>query len=640
MPVKVLNAAGSGNSSQVANGIIWAADNGAKVLNMSLASSNSSSVVNNAVQYAYERGVLLVAAAGNYFEEGNPTSYPAAYANVLAVAAVNDTDGHASYSNSGNYVDVAAPGGDPSSSSDSDLRHWIPGAYWGGSGVSYALLSGTSQAAPHVAGLAGLLLALNSSFTPDQLSQLITGSAVDVQAPGWDPFSGYGRIDVAAALAAVPRPATATPTSTPTDTPTATATPTVTPTPTITPTPTPTPPPRSKADVQINDISASSQNFPSLAIDSANNLTSLWVDRRGGTDALYSAGLAADGIDWGENRLLTGTQQISTTNRIGVPRLVSALDGDAVAIWHDDPNGEGESDIYVSRRASGTSIWSGPAQVNSDSAPPAPQANPAIALAADGTRVAVWEDSRPTERADANTQLYWSQSEGAIDDWDVAQPVLPSLNGQTSPGLAIGGGTVYIAWVEQTLGGPFLASAQRPLSGTVWMSPTVLVVGRIIGGISAPDVVADAAGNLLVVWQEDRDTGTGADVYYAWRLVGEKWNAAQRIGADPGEADQSAPRLAKNSREVALVWQDARNGNNDIYVSWAAWPEGEWLPAQRVNQDKGTAEQFSPDVAIDEWGNTTVVWSDARNPATAPDIYSRFIPAGERYKIYLPKAKK
>lgn len=206
MPIKVLNAAGSGSSTQVANGIIWATDNGAKVLNMSLAGTNSSSLVNNAIQYAYERGVLLVAAVGNSYTIGNPTSYPAAYEHVIGVAAVNDTDGHASYSNSGSYVDVAAPGGDPSSSIDGDPRHWIPGAYWRGGGASYAQLSGTSQAAPHVAGLAGLLLAINPTLTPDQSAQIITDSAVDVQSSGWDPFSGYGRIDVAAALDQVTPP--------------------------------------------------------------------------------------------------------------------------------------------------------------------------------------------------------------------------------------------------------------------------------------------------------------------------------------------------------------------------------------------------------------------------------------------------
>ena len=102
-------------------------------------------------------------------------------------------------------------------------------------------------------------------------------------------------------------------------------------------------------------------------------------------------------------------------------------------------------------------------------------------------------------------------------------------------------------------------------------------------------------------------------------------------------ASQGGGQAAHNKWEGD---QDMRNGNSDIYVSWAAWPVGEWLPAQRVNQDIGTAEQFSPDVAIDRWGNTTVVWSDERNPSSAPDIYARFIPAGERFRLFLPGVAK
>lgn len=202
MPVKALNSRSVGTSSSIAAGIIWAVDNGAHIINLSLAGTSPATLIENAINYAHERGVLIIAAAGNAYNLGNPTNYPAAYDHVLAVAALDDVDGHASYSSSGPYIDVAAPGGDPISLEDEDPRHWISGAYWRGAGFAYALLSGTSQAAPQVAGLAGLLLALDGTLTADDLTQIITESAVDVQAKGWDPFSGHGRIDVVAALAA------------------------------------------------------------------------------------------------------------------------------------------------------------------------------------------------------------------------------------------------------------------------------------------------------------------------------------------------------------------------------------------------------------------------------------------------------
>ena len=595
MPIKVLNGAGSGSSSQLANGLTWATDNGADVLNMSLASTNSSSVVRNAVQYAYERGVLLVAAAGNSYSEGNPTSYPAAYDHVIGVAAINDTDGHASYSNSGNYVDVAAPGGDPTSSSDNDNRHWIPGAYWRGSGFSYAWLSGTSQAAPHVAGLAGLLLALDGSFTPDQLTQLITGSAVDVQAAGWDQFSGYGRIDVAAALAAAPR---------------------------------------SKADAQVNDILTDSQDLPALAIDSANNLTALWRDRRSGTDALYSARLAADALEWSGNLLITGTKQISDTDRIGFPKLSATVEGMAVAVWHTGPTNSNENNAFVSLRESAKTVWNAPVSLGESTAFTISRSNPTVALAGDGTQTAVWEESTAFTRAGPFSSLVWSQSDGNSGAWSEALPLASSSNSQHSAKIIGAGNTIYAIWVEAGRTGNYILTAQRSLPSTDWTPPTILARASD-RSLAQPVIGADGDGNLLALWQEGSAPESGPTLYSAWKLAGGEWSKGQPVDGGGRGAGQFGPRLAKNSEEVALVWWDTRTDAGDIYIRWASWPGGEWLPEQRVNQDDSRTEQSSPDVAIDRWGNTTIVWSDARNPATAPDIYSRFMPAGDRFRLFL-----
>ncbi|OGE01583.1 hypothetical protein A2196_01715, partial [Candidatus Curtissbacteria bacterium RIFOXYA1_FULL_41_14] len=107
---KVLDDSGSGYYSWIANGIVWATDNGAKVINMSLGGSSGSSTLQNAVNYAVNNGVVVVAAAGN---SGNPSrTYPAYYSNVIAVAATDSNDNKASWSSYGSWVDVAAPGVD------------------------------------------------------------------------------------------------------------------------------------------------------------------------------------------------------------------------------------------------------------------------------------------------------------------------------------------------------------------------------------------------------------------------------------------------------------------------------------------------------------------------------------------------
>jgi thermitase len=140
MPVRVLDENGSGLSDQVASGIIWAVDHGANVISLSLGGPSPSSVLNDAVNYAWEHGAIVVCAAGN---DGTTTrNYPAAYTHVISVGASTQSDGKASFSNYGDWVTVAAPG--------EQILSTLPGN-------QYGYMSGTSMATPHVAGLVGLI---------------------------------------------------------------------------------------------------------------------------------------------------------------------------------------------------------------------------------------------------------------------------------------------------------------------------------------------------------------------------------------------------------------------------------------------------------------------------------------------------
>jgi type VII secretion-associated serine protease mycosin len=220
MPVKVLDQDGSGYVSDIVEGIHWAADHSAAIINMSLGGTGVSSALQDAVNYAYGRGVLIVAAAGNEYGSGNPTVYPAAYPHVIGVGATNDLDRHASYSNTGFYVDVAAPGGDPSGSSDPNPRHWIMSTYLrtaaaGADSVqaAYERHAGTSMATPHVVGLAALVWSRHPHWTNDQVEWAIESTAHDLGDDGRDDVFGWGRIDAhaAAALGELPPTPTATP---------------------------------------------------------------------------------------------------------------------------------------------------------------------------------------------------------------------------------------------------------------------------------------------------------------------------------------------------------------------------------------------------------------------------------------------
>ncbi len=186
MPLKVLDSSGNGSDVNVAAAIVWAADRGVKVLNMSLGGDESSKVLADAVDYAYRKGCLMVAAAGN--SATNQVFYPAAYTQVIAVSAVNYYSGTAWYSNYGPEIEVAAPGGDGSYLILSTIPGW------------YGYAAGTSMATPHVAGLAALLWSANPNLTAAQVRYCITSTAVDLGSPGRDWYYGYGVIDAAEAL--------------------------------------------------------------------------------------------------------------------------------------------------------------------------------------------------------------------------------------------------------------------------------------------------------------------------------------------------------------------------------------------------------------------------------------------------------
>ncbi|TMB96932.1 MAG: hypothetical protein E6J42_08565, partial [Chloroflexi bacterium] len=231
MPLKAMDYKGEGSDVNIAEAIHYAVDHNADVINMSLGWPGSgapdangivcSDIVglNEALDYAYQHGVVVVAAAGN--ESATTVVCPAAYPSVIAVAATRFDTQAAFYSNSGSAVDIAAPGGDPYVDQNGDgygdgilqetfcfdpdslLSFNLYGSFCGVFNV------GTSMASPHVAGTAALLLGENGSLTPDEVRTYIESTARDAGASGRDSIYGAGLLDAAGAVASllgVPKP--------------------------------------------------------------------------------------------------------------------------------------------------------------------------------------------------------------------------------------------------------------------------------------------------------------------------------------------------------------------------------------------------------------------------------------------------
>jgi thermitase len=189
MAEKVLDSGGYGYWDWVANGIINATDCGAKIISMSLGGYGDSQLLHDAVKYAHDRGVLLVAAAGN--DNTNTRSYPAAYEEVVGVAATDQYDSKAWFSNWGDWVELAAPG--------VGILSTMPTYYvtlndWGYS-MNYAYMDGTSMACPHAAGVAALVWSLYPNKTRDWVRLWLRDTANDLGDPGFDEIYGYGRVN-------------------------------------------------------------------------------------------------------------------------------------------------------------------------------------------------------------------------------------------------------------------------------------------------------------------------------------------------------------------------------------------------------------------------------------------------------------
>jgi len=202
-------------TSRIAAAIIYAADNGADVVNMSFGFNYRSDLIEDAIEYAHNKGLVLCASSGN--DGTYNLVYPAGYETTITVGSSNDSDQVSTFSTYGDHIDLVAPG-QSILSLRADKMDMYAGSYPYEPQVHivdsfYYMASGTSMSCPHVAGAAAVMRSVSPGLDPDRIKQILIESADDIidpfgvgwNLPGYDQYSGYGRVSLAQALQLIPR---------------------------------------------------------------------------------------------------------------------------------------------------------------------------------------------------------------------------------------------------------------------------------------------------------------------------------------------------------------------------------------------------------------------------------------------------
>ena len=185
VPIAVVGNSGFVSSDIVVRGIVWAVDSGVDIINISMSGVEDYPPLQAAVEYALGKDVMVVASGGNFYQNGNPTTFPASYKGVIAVGSVDRDNLVASYSNQGGYISLVAPG-------NNILAPSV------GNGVSS--WEGTSVAAPMISGLFAIMLAKHPFLNGKEIFQAVSYTAKDLATPGIDISTGYGLPSISEAI--------------------------------------------------------------------------------------------------------------------------------------------------------------------------------------------------------------------------------------------------------------------------------------------------------------------------------------------------------------------------------------------------------------------------------------------------------
>lgn len=373
-----------------------------------------------------------------------------------------------------------------------------------------------------------------------------------------------------------------------------------------------------QASVQVNDVSAGQQDRPDAAMgaDSAGYL--IWDDyRTGGNGDIYFSLRDPITGNWSANQKVSD----DTTGRTQYNAAI-AVDGSSVAyaVWQDQRDGKKTPDtnIYSARRSGGA--WSANLRVNDDTRAAAPQMTPRIAVTNGGDAVAVWEDHRSNA-----WNVYSSRLPAGGAAWAMNLRVTDNgISRKFSPDVAVGAdGTAYAVWEDDRSGNWDVWFATLPLGASSWTANQRISDDPGVADQYAPRIDIDANGDLFIVWLDDRVWST--EVRMTRRIAaGVIWEPSRVISDAEAVPVTVALGVASDGAAFA-VWQDARAASYDIWGAEYDAASDTWLTSELISGDPATTAQMRPTVAR---GSSQVVaaWRDDR--VSGGDVRARVGAAG------------
>jgi len=546
MPVKVLDSANFGWYSWWISGIDYAVKNGARLINMSLGGTSYSKALEDEINYAWNSGVLPIAAMGNDTLHDDSTKfYPAAYANVIAVGATANSDermvkgqkGSRAWSMWGSWIDVCAPGNAVYSTKYDD---------------GYAYLWGTSMAAPHVTGVAALMLSRNPDLTNSQVKSILQSTAKDPGAPGFDVYFGHGRVNAYQALRQVPWL------------------------------------PGWTAEAQLASDYNGCEEADVAVVGQYVHV--VYIGRSTSAIGLYYRRSTNGGQTWEVARLLSAM----TYNWADFHPQIAAS-GNRVRVVFHDKRGTYNA-IYLKQSTDYGATWGSDIAVSNTSAD---AMRPDVCMSGDTIHV-VWDGGyrRSTNGgsswdaintsvtgqaiACANGRVYvigHTQVSGAYKltfqryngtSWESAVQFASNGTSWPNPDVAADGNNVYIVWDQEldTDGAPEEIRFRRSADCGVNWGTDQRLANIAENYIYRHPRLAAESGKVGLTWYGDRDKYWSVEVYYKQsNNYGASWGNNYRMTYNGYNDFDELPAVAVSCGTVHLVWDRMANGAKSVYYT-------------------------------------------------------------------------